>query len=225
MSHPLVVHCKRAAHDVYIGRPSKWGNPFVIGANGSRDDVVRQYREWVLQQPELMAALGELKGKVLGCWCSPQSCHGDVLAELANGSIIDDFRGPYRWLSNFHLCEIHFEGLVFPSTEHAYQAAKTLDLDARKQFTDAAMTCGQAKRGGRRLLLREDWEAAKDAVMGLVLFDKFTRHADLRSKLLATAPAFLMEMNTWNDIYWGVCNGVGKNRLGQLLMEIRGSIK
>jgi hypothetical protein len=84
MSHRLVVHCKRSPYDVYIGRPSKWGNPFVIGKDGCREDVVRKYWEWVQEQPELMAALPELKGKVLACWCAPATCHGDVLAELAN---------------------------------------------------------------------------------------------------------------------------------------------
>lgn len=84
MARSLVVHCKRSPHDVYIGRPSKWGNPFVIGKDGDRAEVVRMYEAWVRSRPELMAALPELKGKVLGCWCAPQACHGDVLARLAN---------------------------------------------------------------------------------------------------------------------------------------------
>lgn len=84
MAHELVVHCKRAAHDVYIGRPSKWGNPFVIGRDGTRDDVIARYEAWLLEQPELLAALPELAGKTLGCWCAPRACHGDVLARLAN---------------------------------------------------------------------------------------------------------------------------------------------
>lgn len=79
-----VVHCKRAKHDVYIGRPSKWGNPFAIGKDGTREEVIEKYRGWLQTQPALLAALPELKGKTLGCWCSPQACHGDVLAELAN---------------------------------------------------------------------------------------------------------------------------------------------
>ena len=79
-----VVHCKRAKHDVYIGRPSKWGNPFEIGKDGDRETVICKYREWVVTQPRLMAALPELRGKVLGCWCAPQACHGDVLVSLAN---------------------------------------------------------------------------------------------------------------------------------------------
>lgn len=79
-----VVHCKRKQYDVYIGRPSKWGNPFEIGRDGTRAEVIAKYSEWVLTQPALMAALGELRGKTLGCWCSPRACHGDVLVALAN---------------------------------------------------------------------------------------------------------------------------------------------
>ncbi|MGH9344373.1 MAG: DUF4326 domain-containing protein [Terriglobia bacterium] len=77
-----VVHCKRATYDAYIGRPSKWGNRFVIGKDGTREQVIEKYKAWVVRQPQLMAALPELKGKTLGCWCAPRACHGDVLAEL-----------------------------------------------------------------------------------------------------------------------------------------------
>ena len=79
-----VVHCKRAEYDVYIGRPSKWGNPFVLGADGSRAEVIAKYRDWLMTQPELLSALSELQGKTLGCWCAPKPCHGDVLVALAN---------------------------------------------------------------------------------------------------------------------------------------------
>lgn len=79
-----VVHCRRDSYDVYIGRPSKWGNPFVIGKDGDRREVINKYREWVVQQKDLMSSLHELQGKILGCWCRPESCHGDVLLELVN---------------------------------------------------------------------------------------------------------------------------------------------
>lgn len=69
---------------VYIGRPSKWGNPFVIGKHGNREDVIARFRAWIVGQAELMACLHELRGKDLVCFCSPQGCHGDVLKELAN---------------------------------------------------------------------------------------------------------------------------------------------
>lgn len=76
-----VVHCKKEKYDVYIGRPSKWGNPFRVGVDGTREEVVQKYREWVRSQP---LPFHELRGKTLGCWCHPQLCHGDVLVELAN---------------------------------------------------------------------------------------------------------------------------------------------
>lgn len=80
-----VVHCREEPFDVYIGRPSKWGNPFVIGRDGSRDEVIARYREWLTRdRPDLVKGLGELRGKVLGCFCAPRACHGDVLVELAN---------------------------------------------------------------------------------------------------------------------------------------------
>ena len=79
-----VVHCKREKYDVYIGRPSKWGNPFEIGKDGTREEVIAKYRKYILNQPDLMNSLDELQGKVLGCWCSPKACHGDTLLEFAN---------------------------------------------------------------------------------------------------------------------------------------------
>ena len=80
----LVVHCKKSKYDIYVGRPTKWGNPFTIGKDGTRDEVVEKYKQWILKQPELLADLPELKGKVLACWCAPQNCHAEVLVELAN---------------------------------------------------------------------------------------------------------------------------------------------
>lgn len=79
-----VVHCKREPYDVYIGRPGKWGNPFVDGKDGTRLQVIDKYRNWVRTQPHLMKEIPSLKGKTLGCWCHPKPCHGDVLAELAD---------------------------------------------------------------------------------------------------------------------------------------------
>ena len=71
-----------AADRVYVGRPSKWGNPFVIGRDGSRDEVIAKYRAWIVRQPALMAALHELRGKNLVC--APERCHAEALIELAN---------------------------------------------------------------------------------------------------------------------------------------------
>lgn len=77
-----VVHVRKDKYDVYIGRPSKWGNPFVISSKCDRKEVIEQYRNWVVSQPHLMASLSELEGKVLACWCKPLACHGDVLVDL-----------------------------------------------------------------------------------------------------------------------------------------------
>jgi hypothetical protein len=86
-----VVHFKKEPCDVYIGRPSIWGNPFSHKAGTlanykvkNRKEAIEKYREYLLNSPELLARLPELKGKTLGCWCKPQACHGDVLLELAN---------------------------------------------------------------------------------------------------------------------------------------------
>lgn len=75
----------RTPNDVYIGRPSKWGNPFVIGRDGDRHEVIVKYRKWLKSQPKMMAmARKELKGRDLSCYCAPQECHGDVLIKIAN---------------------------------------------------------------------------------------------------------------------------------------------
>lgn len=138
--------------------------------------------------------------------------------------MIDSFSGEYRFLSNFYQAEVEFEGMMYPSTEHAYQAAKTLDLKSRAMFQGG--TAGQAKRLGQVIILRDDWtnDSVKISVMYAVLLDKFTRHQDLRKQLIATSPNELIEGNTWNDTFWGVCGGKGKNHLGKLLMSIRQEI-
>jgi hypothetical protein len=83
LSITKVVHCKRDEFDVYIGRGSKWGNPFVIGKDGNREQVIDKYKRYVLmRKPDLLNDLEELEGKRLGCWCSPKACHGDVLVDF-----------------------------------------------------------------------------------------------------------------------------------------------
>lgn len=80
-----VVHCKKSTYDVYIGRPSIWGNPFIIGRDGDKTDRLGKYRTWIMSQPELIErAKKELRGRTIACWCKPEACHGDILAELAD---------------------------------------------------------------------------------------------------------------------------------------------
>jgi hypothetical protein len=75
---------RRQPNEIYVGRPSKWGNPFEIGVDGTRDEVVARHRAWLPSQPQLLADLHELRGKTLLCWCAPLACHADTLAELAD---------------------------------------------------------------------------------------------------------------------------------------------
>ncbi len=82
MSHPLVVKKGEAAYDVFVGRPSCWGNPFILGVHGTRGEVIEKYEEWIRTQPQLMAKLPELKGKTLACFCAPRACHAEVLIRL-----------------------------------------------------------------------------------------------------------------------------------------------
>lgn len=83
-----VVHCQKSDYNIYIGRQnrnlpqSKWANPFMIGKNGNRTECIEKYRDWIKSQPQLLEDIHELEGKVLGCWCKPQDCHGDILIEL-----------------------------------------------------------------------------------------------------------------------------------------------
>ncbi len=137
--------------------------------------------------------------------------------------MIDKFMGEYRWLSNFHPINIYFEGLWYPTTEHAYQAAKTFDQIARYAISKLH-TPGGAKRYGSdpdQTSLRYDWdESTRIATMRKILVSKFN-DPWLAEKLMETAPEELVEGNSWGDTFWGVCKGEGRNELGKLLMSIR----
>jgi len=139
-------------------------------------------------------------------------------------STIGYFTGEYGYLSNFFESVILFEGIVYPTVEHAFQAQKTFHQAERKKIA-AANSPGKAKRMGRSLKLRKDWESIKINIMTELVRLKFQAHADLREKLLVTGDAKLVEGNTWNDRFWGVCGGTGKNWLGRILMQIRTELR
>jgi ribA/ribD-fused uncharacterized protein len=134
---------------------------------------------------------------------------------------IDSFTGDYAFLSNFYACKVNFEGVQYPSTEHAFQAAKTHDVGERLAIRDAR-SAGHAKKLGRNVLLRTDWGSAKMDIMRTVLHEKF-KDPMLLVLLMDTGKAKLVEGNHWGDTWWGVCKGKGKNNLGILLMELRQS--
>ena len=135
---------------------------------------------------------------------------------------IDSFNGKYRFLSNFYPVKVKLDGVTYDSVEHAYQAAKTIDKEERAKFI--GITAGQSKRLGRQLSLRRDWDSVKINIMRDLLIQKF-EDEQLKIDLLDTGDAELIEGNTWDDTFWGVCNGVGTNWLGRLLMEIRSNLR
>jgi ribA/ribD-fused uncharacterized protein len=143
---------------------------------------------------------------------------------------IDSFTGDYDFLSNFYLCEIHYEGSIYPSLEHAYQAAKTFDIYQKAKIRDSYKP-GQAKHLGQNVFIRKDWERIKLSIMEDLIRIKFTDHLNLREKLIQTKDAELIEGNYWHDNFYGNCscskcfNIIGENHLGKILMKVRQEIE
>lgn len=144
------------------------------------------------------------------------------------------FRDEYRFLSNFQYAEIEYEGTVFPTVENAFQAAKTEDKSQRTPFVTAKP--GEAKKLGRRVTLRKDWEDVKFKIMKQLIVSKFpadTKHKNywLTRKLLGTGAMMLVEENRWHDNIWGACtcekcrNKAHRNMLGIILMERRAELR
>lgn len=144
--------------------------------------------------------------------------------------MINDFRGEYRWLSNFHLVPIRYQGIDFPSTEHAYQAMKSFDHNVRLQFSTAAgLTCKEAKKLGQEIFLRGDWEKIKNQVMEDVLRLKFKDGSELAYRLIGTVDEELREDNLHHDNFFGICQcgtcSGGLNNLGLTLMKLRSELQ
>ena len=142
--------------------------------------------------------------------------------------MIKYFEGEYTFLSNFTYCPIEYDGIRYPTNEHFFQAMKSLDREERKRIA-ACETPGRAKRMGRQVELRGDWEEIKTDIMMLALRLKFSDPI-FKAKLLETGNEELVEGNNWHDRTWGVCicdecGGQGQNLLGQLLMELREEIR
>jgi ribA/ribD-fused uncharacterized protein len=137
---------------------------------------------------------------------------------------ITSFENEFAFLSNFFHSPITYEGIKYPTVEAAFQAAKTFNESERKMIA-AAETPGKAKRMGRKVQLRADWEQVKDGIMEELVRLKFTSSPTLAIQLWSTGDRELVEGNWWNDTYWGVCDGVGRNQLGKTLMKIRTELK
>lgn len=134
---------------------------------------------------------------------------------------IDEFRGKYFFLSNFYNCKVIYNGVEYENNESAFQAQKQPNI----AHTFSHLNPSQAKSKGRKVTLRHDWEKVKDSIMFEICYNKFSKNEELKEKLLLTGDAELIEGNTWNDTYWGVCKGRGKNKLGKILMKIREELK
>lgn len=136
---------------------------------------------------------------------------------------IEKFRDEYAFLSNFFPSTIRYNGKTWKTVEHAYAAAKTFDENQQEMIRNTT-NVAQAKRLGRSVTLRKDWDDVKLSIMEELLVLKFSNPL-LRPMLLATGDAELIEGNNWNDYFWGVCRGKGQNHLGKLLMKIRNNIR
>lgn len=137
--------------------------------------------------------------------------------------MIKEFRGKYYFLSNFYDFPVRYKGIEYLNNEAAFQSQKVLDNKQRESFSH--LNPSEAKRKGRRVKLRSDWEEVKDDIMYGIVLAKFTQDAKLMRMLLETGDKYLEEGNSWNDTYWGVCRGRGKNKLGKILMRVRQEIR
>jgi len=144
----------------------------------------------------------------------------DILNFDDTNSTINSFQGSYSFLSNFYPSPVVVDGITYPTVEHGYQASKTFDKTQRSDIL-AADTPGKAKRLGKLVNLRPDWNDVKLSVMENLLRQKFHKDTLLYKMLRHTRGKTLIEGNYWGDTFWGVSRGRGENHLGKLLMSIR----
>ena len=137
--------------------------------------------------------------------------------------MINRFRGEYYFLSNFYESPILYDGIQYQNAEAAFQAQKCAIKADRHAFSGLNAT--EAKKLGRQVSLRSDWESVKVNIMRDVVRTKFLKNPELSQKILATSEEYLEEGNTWGDRVWGTVNGSGANLLGKILMEVREELK
>lgn len=137
--------------------------------------------------------------------------------------VINSFSGENFFLSNFYDAPVEYDGIVYQNSEAAFQAQKCGDKADRQKF--AYLNPSEAKHMGRKIPLRKDWEQVKVALMREIVQAKFEQNPKLRELLINTADAYLEEGNTWGDRTWGTVNGIGANKLGKILMEVRDMLK
>jgi ribA/ribD-fused uncharacterized protein len=135
--------------------------------------------------------------------------------------IIEEFKGEYRWLSNFMPVTIILDGITYPSVEHAYVSAKGYTKEWKMECADTTLTSANAKAKGRGLTVED-----KDEIMTECVKQKFNQEP-YKTKLLATGDRHIQEGNRWGDKYWGVClkTNIGENKLGNIIMKIRDDLR
>jgi hypothetical protein len=146
--------------------------------------------------------------------------------EVETDTHIHGFFGKYRFLSNFHLCPVFVwnDGLTYPSSENAYMAQKTSSKLVKEIFAMNCVTPKHARNLGQQIIVEDDWDVLRVGIMYFCVKLKFLQNPDISELLLATGDKILEETNGWNDTFWGVCNGVGENNLGKILMSVREEI-
>ena len=249
------VYCGRAGkgHDGYFGNPFWMGDE--SKRDEVCDKFEEHFQKRIKTDAEFKARVLELKDKRLFCFCSPKRCHCETYVNhLKNMSdlmfdkvpvvgdeynkgnwqkivIHDDknikgFFGDFRFLSNFFSGPVWFEGLLYPSSECAYQAAKVLSVHRfHFQTATAAESKSLWKKFGQKGLIdnnRSEWDERKYDIMAEIVFNKFLRNKELRQKLIDTGDKYLEELNWWSDNFWGVDIKLGgQNNLGKILMKTR----
>lgn len=138
---------------------------------------------------------------------------------------IQRFRDAYGFLSNFHEAPVCYGGLTYGNAEAAFQAQKCMSREQMVMFTQ--MRPAKAKKAGRQVALRPDWEQVKVPIMEEIVLAKFSQNEELKYRLIGTGDAILEEGNTWNDTFWGMDakTGKGENHLGRILMEVRARLR
>lgn len=171
------------------------------------------------EQVDAIYKVIHLPGKINGSYMDLSIEERRCLSHDMKGGIFGFFK-EHRFLSNFHECPIRYQGLNFKSSEAAYQAMKSLDREDWVKFTQ--FTPYEAMEAGRKKIqVRAGWNHEKMYYMRDILEQKFVQNKEIRDKLMETKNMYLEETNWWGDKYWGVCDGIGENHLGKLLMSTR----
>lgn len=242
------------SENIYCGKGSPLGNPYATKdmSLSERNIACDKYHILLKEQSNINGSVmrNEMKRILklyksgnninLQCYCSPKRCHCESIKKLIEGvtyntpktepinETVNGFRDEYSFLSNFSYLTnpMVVDGITYLTTEHYFQAMKTLNIDERNAIANHSLK--GLKSLGRAITLRDNWETIKTEVMMETLRYKFSdANPLLLKKLLNTGNTILIEYNDWNDTYWGVSSktGKGKNILGKLLMTLRDELK